>query len=341
MSLLRDPYDTLLLDLDGTLYKGPDAIPGAADALASLPQRLIYVTNNASRSPADVAKHLDELGFLADENAVVASSQAAARVLSERLEAGSAVLVIGTDALAAEIELVGLRPVRTADEKPVAVVQGHSTSTAWPNLADACFVIRGGAVWVASNADTTLPTERGLAPGNGSMVAALRAATDQEPVIAGKPFVPIMEDALRRSGSRAALVIGDRMDTDIAGANAVGLDSLLVLTGVSTVDDLLRAKPEQRPTYVSFGLDSLSAPVASDDTVWQVEFDGTDIVLSGSGDPISALTATAAVAWANPGFGAVRASGDPADDALRIWNEPFERVTDGAVASRAPRTEIR
>ena len=341
MTLLRDAYDTLLLDLDGTLYKGPDAIPGAAQALASLPQRLIYVTNNASRSPLDVAKHLDELGFVADEDAVVASSQAAARVLAERLDAGSAVLVIGTDALAAEIELVGLRPVRTADEKPVAVVQGHSTATAWPNLAEACLAIRAGAIWVASNADTTLPTERGLAPGNGSMVAALRAATDQEPVIAGKPYVPIMEDALRRSGSRAALVIGDRMDTDIAGANAVGLDSLLVLTGVSTVDNLLRAKPEQRPTFVSFALDSLSSPVASSDTEWRAEFDGTDIVLSGSGDPISALTAAAGVAWANPGFGTVQAKGDAAGRAVRVWNESFERVTDGAVASRASRTEIR
>jgi glycerol-1-phosphatase len=341
VTVLRDPYDTLLLDLDGTLYKGPDAIPGAAQALASLPQRLIYVTNNASRSPLDVAKHLDELGFLADEEAVVASSQSAARVLSERLEAGSAVLVIGTDALANEIELVGLRPVRTADEKPVAVVQGHSTSTGWSNLAEACFAIRGGAIWVASNADTTLPTERGLAPGNGSMVAALRAATDQEPVIAGKPFVPIMEDALRRSGSRAALVVGDRMDTDIAGANAVGLDSLLVLTGVSTVDDFLRAVPAQRPTFVSFGLDSLNAEVAGDVTEWHAEFDGTDIVLSGAGDPISALTAVAAVSWTHPEFGAVRAEGDAAEGALRVWNESFERVTDGAVASRAPRTEIR
>ena len=220
---LRAPYDALLLDLDGTLYLGKDAIPGTADALGDHAQRLLYVTNNASRTPADVAAHLRELGFSASDEDVVTSSQAAARVLQERVPAGSNVLVVGTDALAGEVERVGLNPVRSADDSPVAVVQGHSQQTGWPILAEACYAIRAGALWVASNTDSTLPTERGMAPGNGSMVAVLRSATGQEPIVAGKPAAPLMEDALARGGSRTSLVVGDRLDTDIEGANAVGL----------------------------------------------------------------------------------------------------------------------
>lgn len=318
---LRDGYDALLLDLDGTLYRGGDAVPGAVDALGAGSQRLLYVTNNASRSPSAVADHLSELGFTATESDVVTSSQAAAHLLRDRLQPGDTVLVIGTDALADEVAAVGLATTRTAADHPSAVVQGHSPETAWPILAEAAYAIHAGALWVAANTDTTLPTERGLAPGNGAMVAALRAATGTEPLVAGKPAAPLVEDALARCGSRKSLVVGDRLDTDIAGANEVGLDSLLVLTGVSTPDDLLRADPHQRPTYVALSLDVLNRDTdSSKDSGWQAEYDGTDIVLSGRGDAEAALVAVSAVAWEHPSFGEVRGADDAAENAISQWN---------------------
>lgn len=263
---LRDRYGALLLDLDGTLYRGPVVVEGAPEALAGgAGQRLVYVTNNASRGPGAVAAHLAELGYPATTNDVVTSAQAAARLLAERLAPGADVLVVGTDDLVAEVDAVGLRPVRRFNGvAPAAVVQGHSPETAWPDLAEAAYALRADALWVAANTDRTLPNERGLAPGNGSMVAALRAASDREPLVAGKPYAPLLEDALTRAGTREALVVGDRLDTDIEGAWRVGLDSLLVLTGVSTLEELATAPDERIPTYVADSLDALNHPPADD-----------------------------------------------------------------------------
>ncbi|MEU7632790.1 HAD-IIA family hydrolase [Nocardia sp. NPDC049220] len=264
MKRLRDRYQALLLDLDGTLYRGHAVIEGAPQALADAgetAQRLVYVTNNASRGPSVVAAHLAELGFPATPDDVVTSAQAAARLLAERLDQGARVLVVGTDDLAAEVDGVGLRSIRRFDGTvPAAVVQGHSPHTAWPDLAEAAYALSADALWVAANTDKTLPNERGLAPGNGAMVAALRAASGQEPVVAGKPYAPLLEDALVRADTRSALVVGDRLDTDIEGANRVGLDALLVLTGVSTLDELRDADVDRIPTYVSDSLDALNHP---------------------------------------------------------------------------------
>lgn len=323
---LRSAYDVLLLDLDGTVYQGPDVIPGAREALAAGSERHLYVTNNASRSPAQVAEHLRELGFDAADDDVVASSQAAARLLSEQLAPGAVVLVVGTDALAAEVANVGLRPVRRYEDGPVAVVQGHSPTTDWAILAEATLALRGGALWIAANIDSTLPTERGLVLGNGSMVAALRTATGRDPLVAGKPAAPLMEDALRRAGATRPLVVGDRLDTDIAGANAVGIQSLLVLTGVSTTADLLRADARHRPTYVAESLDALNAPAAAARVArhsgWRVEFDAGDLVVHSDGNPApgssldrgGAFLSVLDAAWRHPEFVRVRAG----DDAARV-----------------------
>ncbi len=267
---LRDRFEALLLDLDGTLYRGSAVIPGAPEALsgADSAQSLMYVTNNASRSAAAVAAHLSELGFLAGADQVVTSAQAAARVLADRLPQGAGVLIVGADDLAAEVEYVGLRPIRRFDDDvPAAVVQGYSPHIAWPDLAEAAYAVRAGALWVAANTDATLPTERGLAPGNGAMVAALRTATDVEPIVAGKPYTPLVEDALTRAGTRSALVVGDRLDTDIDGALGVKLESLLVLTGVSTLADLGARSADRLPAYVADSLDALNHPVVQDDPV--------------------------------------------------------------------------
>ncbi|GCE42328.1 HAD-IIA family hydrolase [Rhodococcus sp. USK10] len=329
MTTLRANYDALLLDLDGTLYQGPQEIPGAREALAAGTQSCYYVTNNASRSPGDVAEHLTELGFDADESTVVTSSQSAARLLAENVAPDSPVLVVGTEALADEVRNVGLRPVRSFEDAPAAVVQGHSPTTDWAILAEATLAIRAGAVWVAANLDSTLPTERGLVLGNGSMVAALRAATSREPLVAGKPAAPLMEDAMRRSGCVRPLVIGDRLDTDIEGASNVGLDSLLVLTGVSTAIDVLRAVPEQRPTYLASELDALNQPadesLVGEDSRWSVEFDGTDLVIepaADSAEPVDSaalLRAVAVGAWKFPDFARITSTTPAVSAVVSGW----------------------
>lgn len=260
MSLLDD-YDALLFDLDGTIYRGEEPIPGADRAVeaAHLANTTVrFVTNNASRGPDEVAAHLTDIGIRAMPDEVSTSAQAAAAVLADKLDAGATVLVVGSESLEHEIHLVGLATVRQHSDAVQAVVQGLSKDTSWRDLAEACVAVRAGALWVACNVDPTLPTERGPLPGNGSMVAALRAATSSEPLIAGKPAAPLIDEAVRSAHSRAPLVIGDRLDTDIAGAIATGFDSLLVLTGVATVADLLDAPPDMRPTYVAQDVEAVT-----------------------------------------------------------------------------------
>ncbi|MGH3725820.1 MAG: HAD-IIA family hydrolase [Mycobacterium sp.] len=303
---LANSYDCLLLDLDGTVFRGAEPTPNAIASLAAASDaRQLYVTNNASRSAPEVAEHLTSLGFTAVPGDVVTSAQSAARLLAEELQRDDAVLVVGTEALAAEVSAVGLKPVRSFDEAPRAVVQGHSPETCWAALCEAALAIRAGAYWVAANVDATLPTERGLLPGNGSMVAALRTATDADPVVAGKPGRALMEDALARGSFARPLVVGDRLDTDIAGANAAGLPSLMVLTGVNNAVDAIWADATHRPTFLGTDLSSLHLPQADvrieSKASWQVTVDADQIsagALDDTGSPLSLAQALAAAVWA-------------------------------------------
>lgn len=301
---LADSYDALLLDLDGTVFAGHRALPHAVDSLARTSTARFFVTNNASRRPAEVAAHLTDLGFDATPDLVVTSAQSAARLLSEHLEPGSRALVIGTDGLAQEVREAGIGVTRSADDRPAAVIQGHSPETGWAQLSEAALAIRSGALWIATNVDATLPSERGLLVGNGSMVAAVRNATGAEPIVAGKPAAPLMADAIARSRARKPLVVGDRLDTDIEGAHAVGIDSALVLTGVSTVPDLLIAPPEQRPTYV---IDDLAGLFDDPERVrvgpqpgWNVEVFDSRVVVTPDDDAaaVSMVPAVVHAIWA-------------------------------------------
>lgn len=253
-------FDALLADLDGVVYAGPHAIPGAVESLkqlSGLGVGLGYVTNNASRSPAQVAAHLRELGAPAEDHQVVSSSQAAADLLASLLAPGSRVLITGSPALAAEIELVGLVPVYGQDEDPVAVVQGFNPEIGWKDLAEATYVVNAGALWVATNTDMSIPQARGIAPGNGTLVHAVAAATGQTPRVAGKPEAPLFHSAAKRLGAERPLVVGDRLDTDILGGNNAGFATVAVLTGVDTRQTILAARAAERPDYIISSLADL------------------------------------------------------------------------------------
>jgi len=331
VSTLAQEHDCLLLDLDGTVFRGHEATPGAVETLAAVRSRVLFVTNNASRGPAEVAQHLCAMGFTAKPDDIVTSAQSAARLLQEQLQPGAAVLIVGTDSLAAEVRNVGLKPVRLWSDDPVAVVQGHSPQTDWADLAEAALAIRGGALWVAANVDKTLPSERGLLPGNGAMVAALRAATDSDPLVAGKPEPTLLTDALARGKFRTPLVVGDRLDTDIAGANAAGLPSLHVLSGVSTAADTVRADVGQRPNYIAQDLRSLNARADSlrigPHPAWDVDVGPTAVTVQSTGrdpgDSLSVVRATAGAVW-NAQLDARRvvlmALDDTARQAMERWS---------------------
>jgi len=328
-----DGYDAVLLDLDGTVIRGDGIVPGAPEVVGELRQAgraVQFITNNASRAAEDVAKHLTALGVRTAPEEVSTSGQAAVALLASQLPAGAAVLVVGTEALVAAVRSVGLRPVAVASERaserPAAVVQGHSPETGWAQLAEACLAIRGGAMWVACNLDPTLPTERGLLPGNGAMVAALQAATDREPTVAGKPARPLLDAAVDRIGAQRPLLVGDRLDTDIAGAVAAGLDSLLVLSGVADAVALLAAPPEQRPGHLGADLRVLCASLEKSRIQarphWRVEVADGTLLLHGDGaadDPFDALRALCAAWWIeHTGPVRVRACDDAAARALDV-----------------------
>ena len=346
-------YDVALLDLDGVVYSGSQAIPGAVDALAAAREaglRLAFVTNNASRSPSAIAEHLSGLGVATTSADVVTSAQAAATLIASRFPAGSAVLVAGSNALRLAVRERGLRPVSLAGDHPVAVVQGYAPDMNYGLLAEAGVAVRDGAFYVATNSDSTLPTPRGPQPGNGSLLQVIITATGTRPVVAGKPETPLHAEAVTRTGARHPLIVGDRLDTDIEGAVRGGTDSMLVLTGVTSPRDAVLAPVGRRPTYIAAGLGGLldrqpalghwqgdetthgvgrdasladqvdgRAPVAFRYGGWRARLPGGSepIELTGHGAWIDGLRVLCAIAWS-----AGQISGVMADPALAVLGRP-------------------
>jgi HAD superfamily hydrolase (TIGR01450 family) len=302
-------YDVALLDLDGVIYLGGSVIPGAVDALAAATaagMRLAFVTNNASRTPSAVAAQLCGFGLTARASDVVTSAHAAARLLAERLPAGAAVLVVGSMSLRLAVAERGLRPVSLASERPAAVVQGYTPGLNYSMLAEAGLAVAAGALFVGTNADSTLPTPRGRQPGNGSLLQVVATATGQQPLVAGKPQAPLHAEAVARSGAHHPLVVGDRLDTDIEGAVRAGTDSLLVLTGVSRPLEVALAPPQQRPTYLAQDLGGLLAEhpavTAADGGFrcggWRARWaDPGKLTVTGSGESFDGLRAVCVAAW--------------------------------------------
>ncbi|MCS5723373.1 HAD-IIA family hydrolase [Herbiconiux sp. CPCC 203407] len=251
-----DGIDTVLADLDGVVYQGPAAIPFAAESLARAVAagiRTGYVTNNASRTDAQVAEHLSSFGLSVAAEDVVTSPQAAMRILATLVEPGATVLVVGGEGLTSEVEKAGLVVTRAAADGPAAVVQGFAPEVGWKQLAEASFALHDPAVhWVATNTDWTIPVAGGIAPGNGTLVSAVHTAVGRLPVVAGKPEVAIFEEAVARFGATAssAAFLGDRLDTDTKGAKRAGLRAIHVLTGIDRAKQLLAAPVDCRPDFI-------------------------------------------------------------------------------------------
>jgi HAD superfamily hydrolase (TIGR01450 family) len=311
-----------MLDLDGTVYLGGTAVPGAAEALKNAlaaGMKLAYVTNNASRTPNAIAAQLTALGLPAASGragSVVTSAQAAATLLAERLPRGTPVLVVGGTGLRWAVRERELRPVSTAADRPAAVVQGYSPHVDYSLLTEGALAVAAGALFVAANADSTMPTARGRQPGNGALVQVIRTATGKDPIVAGKPEPPMHAEAVRRTGAQRPLVVGDRLDTDIEGANRAGTDSMLVLTGVTQPADVVLAPPGQRPVYLAADLGGMlepqpRIPVGQREPFWIGKWsarwasgpDGDRVELSGppDADRIDGLRALCAAAWSRDG----------------------------------------
>lgn len=309
---LAERHRVVLLDLDGVVYLVGEPITGAPEAIQRLRDAGIaprFVTNNASRRPGDVAELLTAKGIPSSPAEVFTSAQAAAAILRDNCEPGATVLIVGSDALAAEVHQAGLRPVRDPDGEPVtAVVQGYGPQVGWKELADATILVRSGALWVATNTDKTLPSPRGPLPGNGTMVAAVATAVGREPdMIAGKPEAAMLRHAVAEDPASAPIVVGDRWDTDIAAAVAAGMPGLLVLSGVVGPRDILEIPPYGRPRYLAWTMAGLwdvhptvSYHPESQTTMcreWTVLDDAECLTLGGAGDSLDALRALSQAAW--------------------------------------------
>ena len=300
-------YDLAMLDLDGVVYIGGDAVPGAAAHLAAARaagMRLAFITNNASRSPGAVATHLRELGVQADDDDVVTSAQAAARLLLDRFGAGARVVCLGADGVREAVHAVGLVPVGVEDDA-AAVVTGYGADVRWLEIMRVAVRIRDGLPWVASNTDLTFPAAFGVAPGHGVQVEMLHRFTGVSPAVAGKPERPLLDETVRRVGGRRPLMVGDRLDTDIEGARRAGLDSLLVLTGVTGLPELVGAPAALRPTYLAPDLAGLledqAAPARAEGGFtlggWHARTEQGGLVVSGGGERADWWRVAASAAW--------------------------------------------
>ena len=305
---LQEAYDVAVLDLDGVVYVGLDAVPGAPEALNAAQaggMHLAFVTNNAARPPQEVAGQLREFGVDAHDEDVVTSSQAAARLLSTQLEPGSKVYLMGGTGLEQALRERGLEPVTEPEDDVAGIAQGYGPDMPWKRVVRGAVLLNRGLPWVASNTDMTFPTAKGLGPGNGALVEMLARFSGREPQVAGKPKAPLFEETIARVGGRHPLVVGDRLDTDIEGAVTMGWDSLLVLTGVTGIEELVGATKDRRPTYVGRDLGALAeaqaSPEATDDGVtlggWTVSVKDGRLRVEGDGAAGDWWRAVAVAAW--------------------------------------------
>jgi glycerol 3-phosphatase-2 len=305
---LAEGHDLVMFDLDGVVYIGSAAVPGAPEQLARLREGdalVAFITNNASRPPQAVVETLAGIGVEAAPEEVVTSAQAAAHLLLERHGKGSVIACLGAAGLEEALREAGLEPAAVGDSRAVALVTGYGPEVLWRDVMRAAVLVRDGLPWVASNTDLSLPTKFGQAPGHGVMVDMIERFSGVRAVVAGKPQRPLLEEAIRRVGGRRPLMVGDRLDTDVEGANNVDIDSLLVMTGVTGLPELVSARPELRPTYIARGLEGLfvSHPAPEHDGSrwvcggWQAGVEGNRLQVTGEGGAADWWRVVAGAAW--------------------------------------------
>jgi len=257
-------FDAIGFDLDGVIYRGPEPVPGAPEAIATMQKagaHIGFVTNNAYRPPAVVVEQLRGFGIECDPKDVVTSAQATARLMGETLQAGAEVLIVGSDALAAEVGAVGLSPVKRRSSATAAIVVGFDPTLTWDQFNEACYAVQDGARFFACNDDLTRPTDQGVSIGMGGMLAAMaKPLPDIKPAMGGKPARPLLDETRRRLACARPLFVGDRLDTDIEGAFNAGWASLFVLSGGHGPSDLVMAPPHQRPDYLTADVAGLLQP---------------------------------------------------------------------------------
>lgn len=256
--MLAARYDCLLFDLDGVLYRGDDAVPTAPETMAGLRaarRRVVFLTNNSSRTPEQVAAKLEGLGIAADPGEVVTSALATAELLASR--GGGTAFVIGQDGVRAALADAGLHVVDGEPDSVDHVVIGFDGEATYAKLKTAGLLVQRGAHLIATNPDGSYPAGDGLWPGAGALLAVVTTTTGARAEVVGKPFAPLFESARARAGGGRPLVIGDRLDTDVAGAARLGWDSMLVLSGVSREDEIEASGV--RPTHVAADVSALLA----------------------------------------------------------------------------------
>jgi 4-nitrophenyl phosphatase len=250
-----------ILDMDGVMFRGAELLPGVKELLDALTLRerpVMLATNNSMSTPEAYEHKLAAMGLDIPADAVITSAIATRDYLTRTLPEGSGIYVIGMPALREQLFAgTTFHPVQYGEEQPAAVVVGLDLGFTYDKLRAAHEAIRNGALFIATNADSTLPLETGLVPGAGSIVAALAAATEQAPIVIGKPETPMVLAAMSRMGTtpQETVMLGDRLDTDILAGERAGMPTVLVLTGVSTREDLATA--EALPDVVVSDLPSL------------------------------------------------------------------------------------
>jgi 4-nitrophenyl phosphatase len=249
-----------ILDLDGVIWRGDQLLPGVSSFFDELNRRdlpYIFATNNASTTPLKVCQRAQRLGIEIKEKQILTSSQATINLLLKRLPEGAEVYVIGEEGIREALKNAHFQITNSADEAQ-AVVIGMDRKVNWERMAEAAYAIAKGALFLGTNSDPSFPTERGLAPGNGAILHALQLTTGKDPIVVGKPEPYLFLRAFELLGTqpKTSLVVGDRLTTDILGGINAGALTALILTGVTSPDDLTASSIQ--PDFVYHTLNDLA-----------------------------------------------------------------------------------
>ncbi|MCA6213567.1 HAD family hydrolase [Thermococcus bergensis] len=245
----------IIFDMDGVIYRGKEPIEGAKEVIEFLKENgipFVFLTNNSTRNARMYKEKLQKMGIDVEEEQIVTSGYATARYLAKNFEKGN-VFVIGGEGLVEEIKSIGWPVISVENAKErwrevKYVVVGLDPKLTYEKLKYGCLAIRNGALFIGTNPDTTYPSEEGILPGAGSIIAALKVATEKEPLIIGKPNKPVFEVVKEKLNADEIWVVGDRLDTDIAFAKRINAKAIMVLTGVNTLKDI--EKSEIKPDVV-------------------------------------------------------------------------------------------